>query len=264
MNNFKLFCITNIQNKELEDLPFDLAGVGKNTFNNNYITCNEGQNINEKEKYYSELTFHYWFWKNKLNHFPDTTWIGFCQRRRFWVNSKNIEENYNLKNIILNKPPIEWNEYNSVITEPIDLKTTKTMKIIKRGWKNLLKNPNILFNKNLHTIKLHFDMHHGHGVLDKAINVMEDKDREDFRSYVSTQTFFSPHIMFFSKKKIIDQWFNDLFTWLFECEKIFGFDKLKGYDQTRLYAYLAERYLSFWFKKHTKTIEWPWIFCDIN
>ena len=138
------------------------------------------------------------------------------------------------------------------------------MKIIKRGWKNLLKNPNILFNKNLHTIKLHFDMHHGHGVLNKAINVMEAKDREDFRSYVSTKTFFSPHIMFFSKKKIIDQWFNDLFTWLFECEKIFGFDKLKGYDQTRLYAYLAERYLSFWFKKHTKTIEWPWIFKDIN
>ena len=32
MNNFKLFCITNIQNQELEDLPFDLAGVGKNTF----------------------------------------------------------------------------------------------------------------------------------------------------------------------------------------------------------------------------------------
>ena len=264
MNNFKLFCITNIQNQELEDLPFDLAGVGKNTFNSNYITCNKGQNINEKEKYYSELTFHYWFWKNKLNHFPDVTWIGFCQRRRFWVNSTNIEENYTLKNIILNKPPIEWNGYNSVITKPIDLKTTKTMKIIKRGWKNLLKNPNILFNKNLHTIKLHFDMHHGHGVLDKAIHVMQEKDREDFRSYVSTKTFFSPHIMFFSKKKIIDQWFNDLFNWLFECEKIFGFDKLKGYDQTRLYAYLAERYLSFWFKKYTKTIEWPWIFKDIN
>ena len=112
MNNFKLFCITNIQNQELEDLPFDLVGVGKNTFNNNYITCNEGQNINEKEKYYSELTFHYWFWKNKLNHFPDVTWIGFCQRRRFWVNSTNIEENYTLKNIILNKPPIEWSGYN--------------------------------------------------------------------------------------------------------------------------------------------------------
>ena len=62
----------------------------------------------------------------------------------------------------------------------------------------------------------------------------------------------------------MDQWFNDVFAWLFECEKIFGFDELKGYDQTRLYAYLAERYLSFWFKKHTKAIEWPWTFQDID
>ena len=38
------------------------------------------------------------------------------------------------------------------------------------------------------------------------------------------------------------------FPWLEECEKIFGFDKLKGYDTTRLYAYLSERYLSFGLK----------------
>ena len=62
----------------------------------------------------------------------------------------------------------------------------------------------------------------------------------------------------------MDRWFNDVFKWLFECEKIFGFDELKGYDQTRLYAYLAERYLSFWFKKYTKTIEWPWLFRNID
>ena len=68
--------------------------------------------------------------------------------------------------------------------------------------------------------------------------------------------------MFFQKKDY-DQWFNDLFIGYLNV-KIFGFDKKKGYDQTRLYAYLAERYLSFWFKKYTKTIEWPWIFKDIN
>ena len=44
----------------------------------------------------------------------------------------------------------------------------------------------------------------------------------------------------------------------------FGLKNLKGYDQQRLYAYLAERYLSFWFKKYSKYIEWPWVFKDIN
>ena len=33
--------------------------------------------------------------------------------------------------------------------------------------------------------------------------------------------------------------------------KKFGFEKLKGYDQTRLYAFLAERYMPFWFRKYT-------------
>ena len=46
------------------------------------------------------------------------------------------------------------------------------------------------------------------------------------------------------------------------CEKIFGFDRLKGYDTTRLYAYLSERYLSFWFKKYTKFKAHPWVFLD--
>ena len=68
--------------------------------------------------------------------------------------------------------------------------------------------------------------------------------------------------MFISKKKIINKWFNDLFIWLFKCEKIFGFSKLKGYDQERLYAYLAERYLSFWFRKYTNYLEWHWAFYE--
>ena len=122
------------------------------------------------------------------------------------------------------------------------------MKVIKRGWRNLFLNPLILFNLKKSTIKLHFDMHHGYGVLDKAIDVLDIKDREDFRNYVDTRTYYNPHIMFIAKKNIMEKYFNNV----------------KGYDQTRLYAYLSERYLSFWFKKYTKTIEWPWIFEEIN
>ena len=148
MNNFKLFCITNIQNQELEDLPFDLAGVGKNTFNSNYITCNEGQNINEKEKYYSELTFHYWFWKNKLKYFDNETWIGFSQKRRFWINKKrNIKSLKDLKKNILTKVPKSWKEYDSIICNPIVVQNPKKMKLIKRGWKNILEDPSIFYDK---------------------------------------------------------------------------------------------------------------------
>ena len=94
-------------------------------------------------------------------------------------------------------------------------------------------------------------MHHGYGNLDRAIDLLGNDDKEDFRKFVNENTHFNPHIMFISKPEIINRWFNDLFSWLFKCEKIFGFKNLKGYDTQRLYAYLAERYLSFWFKKYT-------------
>ena len=105
-------------------------------------------------------------------------------------------------------------------------------------------------------------MHHGYGILDKAIDVMNINDREEFRDYVNKKLEFSPHIMFISKKKIINNWFENLFKWLFECEKIFGLDNLHGYDQARLYAYLSERYLPFWFEKHYKIKFCPWTFFD--
>ena len=106
-------------------------------------------------------------------------------------------------------------------------------------------------------------MHHGYGNLDKAIDLMNINDREDFREYVNTQNSFSPNNMFIAKKEIADKWFGDVFSWLFKYEKVLGFKNLKGYE-TRIYAYLAERYLSFWFKKYTRSIEWPWVFVDLT
>ena len=70
-------------------------------------------------------------------------------------------------------------------------------------FKSFIKDPSIFINKNKHTLKLHFDMHHGFGVLDKAIDQMQNKDREEFRYFVNTKNKFNPHIMFISKKKIL-------------------------------------------------------------
>ena len=62
----------------------------------------------------------------------------------------------------------------------------------------------------------------------------------------------------FISKKIIDKWFK-VYLHGFSVVKKSLFKKLKGYDQQRLYAYLAERYLSF-IKKNTKYLEWHWTF----
>ena len=254
-----LYCITNKRVSFLEDFSYNLAWVGGEAAPKNYLTCDKNDNIFHKEKYYSELTFQYWYWKNLLNR-ENSKWIGFCQKRRFWL-QKNISKKKNekvFKEELLTIVPSEWNNYDSIICKPINVNKIKKIKMLKRGYKSLIKNPLPFFQSEKRTIKFHFDMHHGHGNLDKAINVMNEKDKFEFKKFVETETSFNPHIMFISKTDIMDKWFSDLFAWLFECEKVFGFSTLKGYDTTRLYAYLAERYLSFWFNKYTKKLEWEW------
>ena len=263
MSKIKIFCVTNVESNLLENLDLTLAGVGKKSFSKKYINIKNRQNIQKKERNYSELTFHYWFWKNKLSSYDNKTWIGFCQKRRFWLKKRTkIKTIEDLQKKILKKIPKQWMKYESVICKSIDVSNPKKMKILKRGWKNLVKDPSIFYDSSKQNIKLHFDMHHGHGVLDKAINELKGKEKKEFRKYVNENSKFNPNIMYISKKFFLQKWFKDLFNWLFKCEKIFGLKKLKGYDQARLYAYLAERYASFWFKKNTKTIQWHWTFFD--
>ena len=105
-------------------------------------------------------------------------------------------------------------------------------------------------------------MHHGYGNLEKAINELTDDDKKDFKNYVIKNDSFNPHLMFIAKPNIINKWFESLFPWLHRCEKLFKFKNLKNYDTGRLYAYLAERYLSYWFRKNTKFKEENWIQLD--
>lgn len=266
MTNLKIFCVTDKELDFLANSKYGIGWVGKEIPPKQYISCNKDENIFSKEKHYSELTFHYWYWKNKLD-LNDQNWIGFCQKRRYWIKKDSIGKSINETNIsqhILTKAPEEWNEYDAIICEPIYVNKVKKMKMLKRGLRSLLQQPEIFFNENRQTILFHFDMHHGFGNLKKAIQLVNPEDRDEFFNYVNYSTSYNPHIMFIAKPSVANRWFEAVFSWLFKCEKLFGFENLKGYDTQRLYAYLAERYLSFWFNKYTKTKTWPWTLIDYN
>mgnify|MGYP006945103046 CR=1 FL=1 len=72
-----------------------------------------------------------------------------------------------------------------------------------------------------------------------------------------------PTIYLSKSKELIMKYYETIFNWLSECEKIFGFD-LDGYGKIRIYGFLAERFMSYWFKKNTKSITIPIIFYDIR
>ena len=107
-------------------------------------------------------------------------------------------------------------------------------------------------------------MWHGDGNLEKAINLLGNEDKNDFYDFVIKNVSFNPHNMFICKKKILNDYYNVVFPWLEKCENHFGFDKLQGYGLRRIYGFLAERFLSYWFTKNYKFKQFPIIFKDLS
>ena len=80
-------------------------------------------------------------------------------KTKILLNSKDVNLNENISNILLKDIPNEWEKYESVLCEPVQL-GTKLTKLLKRGWRNVLKKPSLLFNHHYISIKLQFDLHH--------------------------------------------------------------------------------------------------------
>ena len=247
----------------IKNLGYIPVGLKNTNFSKNWLRDNTLENISKKNAYYGEYSFYYWYWKNVLRLKKDDEWIGFCSYREYWGN-KNNNKSLNLKDLVLQEPHNEWKNYDTIIGNPIFVGGTKLMKILKYGKLASIRNPKSIFSKKGKTIRWQFDMFHGVGNLDKAIDLLPDRDRDDFRYFTRNENSFSRGNMFISRSsRIIDSYFSEIFQWLLKCEKIFGFD-LEGYGKIRMYTFLAERFLPFWFKKYSNYLEWPVIYYDIG
>ncbi len=269
----KIFCmcLNSHHLENLKKLNYIPVGLGKNNFSKDWLKDNTGDNISFKNSYYGEYTFYYWLWKNYLNETHDNTWIGFSGYRYHWSKNNKVhsdelnkvisKENFN--NYILREVPSEWNNYDVILGDKMYVNNWKISKILKHAKKKFFKNPKFFIKKN-QNIKLHFDVFHGEGFMDRAISLLDESEKNDFQNFVTNQSSFNRENLFFCKSsKIMNSYFKSVFSWLERCEKEFGFN-LEGYSLKRIYAFLAERYLSYWFQKHTNFLTWPIFFYDTN
>ena len=264
MDKLKIYCmcLNNDYLNIVKKLNYIPVGLKNQNFSNEWMRDNTLDNIAFKNPYYGEYTFYYWYWKNLLKNKKDDEWVGFCSYRELWGEDKKIADRKSIKSL-LKYLPSEWKNYEAIIGEPIILDKPKFIKILKYGKLAMLRNYREIFKQKFN-IRFHFDMFHGNGNLDKAIELLPKKDINDFYYYVRNNNSFNQGNMFVSNSfEVIDTYFNEVFSWLKKCEKVFGFD-LKGYSNIRMYTFLAERFLPYWFKKYTKSLEWPVIYCDIN
>ena len=267
-----MFCLTMSSNhlnfiKKINYIP---VGLGEDKFSRDFFRDNEGDNIAQKNKFYGEYTFHYWLWKNYLDAITEKKegWFGFCQYRKFWslkgdnLVPDNIED---LQPLILQEIPETYDKYDVILGDSLYINQLKVMKFLKNGFKLVIKKPSLLFNKNKRNINFHFDLMHGQNNLNNAIELLETEDRNDFKEFTNSKTYFNPQNMFICKSnKILKNYYSTLFPWLKRCEKLFGFENLKGFGKVRIYTFLAERFMSYWFQKNSKFTTMPIIFYDIR
>ncbi len=268
-NNLEMFCITlePSHTNFIKDLGYTPVCLGEKKFSENCLNDKSGKSISLKNRFYGEYTFHYWLWKNYIQNI-NQEWIGFCQYRKFWSFNfiPNSELNLtNLKSKILREIPDEYQKFDVILGDPFFVNKRKIMKFLKKGFPLIVSNPKILFSEKARNIKFHFDLMHGRGNLDKAIDLLNVENREDFRNFVNTEVSFNPHNMFICRsKQLLNSYYKEIFSWLENCETIFGFDNLKGYGLIRIYGFLAERFMSYWFKKNGHYKELPILFHDIS
>lgn len=255
-------CLDNNYLQSVQKLNYLPVGLKNKNFSDGWLLDNTLLNISEKNSYYGEYTFYYWYWKNMLKYKKKKEWVGFCSYRELWANKKKIKNKTSIKSVLQHLPN-EWNEYETIIGEPFFLDRPKFSKILKYGKVASLKNFKEILNSRF-TIKFQFDMFHGNGILEKAIKLLPNKDKDEFTAYINSEVSINQGNMFVSNSsKVIDLYFSEVFTWLKKCEDVFGFE-FKGPRKIRMYTFLAERFLPYWFKKYTKYLEWPVIYCDIN
>ena len=268
MTKLSMFCITMNENhlELIKSIGYKPVGLGPNIHSKDFFRDNTNNNISKKNPFYGEYTFHYWLWKNYLNELNEN-WIGFCQYRKFWIKNytkKNLNNLNEFENILLKDIPSEYEQFESILGEPIFVNQFRFSKFLKRNFTTMIKKPSLFFDKNKRNLKFHFDMMHGKGNLSKALDLLDKSDQKDFKEFLDNSVSFNPHNMFICKsKKTLSKYYHAVFPWLERCEKEFGF-QLEGYGLKRIYGFLAERYMSFWFQKNTKFKVMPIVFKDIS
>ena len=249
----KNFCLSiyNSHYESFKRLNLIPVGLGNEFFNNEWLNDKGDINISKKNSNYGEYTFHYSLWKNKAINYNN--WISFCTYRRFWTKnySKKINSFDELNQLIIKEPEKNWSDYEVVLGHPLIFKKIKNIKLIKRNPIEILKKPSMLFKNT--TLEDQFRVFHGSYYLDIALKLLPEIYRNKFITYLNGHKL-NPYNMFICKSsKILFQFYEEIFPWLFNCVKYFNEKEVIGYEKKRIYGFVAERFLRFWFLENFNT-----------
>ena len=177
MKNLEMFCLS-LKPEHLsliKKLNYTPVGLGEAHFSKEWRQDRDGENIASKNQNYGEYTFHYWLWKNYLDKI-NSDWIGFCQYRKFFVNKKIDEKMITfdlLNHSVIKSIPSELDIYDCILGEKSSVDNYR-FKFFKKNFIKIALSPSVIFFRKKRNIKFHFDVFHGEGNLDLAIDLLEN------------------------------------------------------------------------------------------
>lgn len=207
---------------------------------------NSGENISDKNKYYSELTGIYWFWKNQK---ADV--VGTCHYRRFFT-IHPIPIVHQLKQLLYF--PVGLYKKRSGLIYCSNASIWEKRILSYEQIKELLSKYDAILpqaRRFKYTVEEHFKRYHKLSDLQLMQEVVQDlfPDYLDAFKQMRRQKRLYANNMFILKDAHYQQLMDWMFQLLFEFEKRIDLKQYKGY-QERLFGFLNERLITTWFIHH--------------
>ena len=213
MEKIKIFTLTHKSFTAPSDPMYVPLQVGSALHDDlGYLKDDTGDNISEKNIYYSELTGHYWVWKNVT----DVPYVGCCHYRRYLMNDRD-----------------------RLFTESELLELFKSYDIIttKRVHLN-------------NSYRYGFSANHNGAVLDMTGEVIRDLYPSDYDNFISmvndNYTHFSN--MLIASKEIFDDYCSWLFSIFSEVENRVNLDTDEDSYHKRVLGFISEFLLGVYIK----------------
>lgn len=216
-----------------------------------------GENISDKNQFYSELTGIYWAWKNTRHDI-----VGTCHYRRFFT-AQPEPLLYQLKRLMYYPVGLYKKRYGLIYTKNTNHFSPRILS--EQELRSFLgQNDAILpqARKLKYTVEKHYLRYHDINDLILLRSIIREKypDFESAFDLVLKGKRIYANNMFILKNEHFQEFMFWWFDILFEFERRVDLNSKTGY-QKRILGFIAERLLNVWFlKKQLNCIELPVIY----
>ena len=223
----------------------------KKNIKQDFLKDNFGENISDKNIYYSELTGHYWVLNNYLK-YAEEDYIGFCHYRRFWDLLNVSQTDYPSAFGVLYQPFKKlfqkWKKCD--ITK--NLSEYDIILPCKSYFTDNLINPIKPTDGSGHTFEEYFEQFHVKKLSDTLLKVLKDAYPEYYKSakIVFSRDYMYPYNMYIMKTPILKEFLTFMFDIFNKIENEIG--DYKTIEYQRQFGFLSEIIVNLWLEKNLK------------